>query len=165
MIIWSLWSILMIRINVLISHRMPAKCGMKLFTHSQTSPAAPVNLFNPARYDGCNYVCMLGLKLIHVKYHRRLVFMYGEMYITIGSLLYVIETITDMTNTYYTYFKINMNTKCENVINMPPLTVFPNIIYRVLFRIALFSFCIVLWKQVIHSSISFRVTSLTLAHW
>ena len=54
-----------------ISNHMPVKCVMTLPIHSQILTVVPWYLvigkwFHPTLYDGCNYLCMLGLKFIHV---------------------------------------------------------------------------------------------------
>ena len=58
---------------------------MKLDIHSQTSPteSTPVNFENgkiiyPTLYDGCKYLSMLGIKLIHANKKEPLGFEIGD---------------------------------------------------------------------------------------
>ena len=49
----------------------PVRCGMKFIIHSQTSMVATINVWEwisnfTSLYNGCNYLSMLELKLIHV---------------------------------------------------------------------------------------------------
>ena len=58
-----------------ISNHILSKCGMKLLNHSETEMATPLNLgfnkwFHPTLYNRCNYLSVVGVKLIPVDIHH-----------------------------------------------------------------------------------------------